>query len=155
MMPSARASCDDAVSTGILDSDGDGITGHGDDGVVSPPASNARRGGGSDGGVDDAAGNDRNDNVVVEVDDEDADDISDNGAAVAEATADSATDAKAGRMEVIDVDDEDEDEDEDKVVDDVDARDDDGNDGGIGVHGVPGCGCPPATKTGGSAIPRR
>ena len=130
---SDRYDVDDAISTGILDSDGDGITGHGDDGVVLPPASNARRGGGSDGGVDDAAGNDRNDNVVVEVDDEDANDISNNGAAVAEATADAATDAKAGRMEVIDVDDEDEDEDEDEVVDDVNAGDDDGNDGGIGV----------------------
>ena len=50
---------------------------------------------------------------MVEVDDEDADDIRDNGAAVVEATADAATDAKGGGMEVIDVDDEDKDEDED------------------------------------------
>ena len=107
-----RNNVDDAVSTGILDSDGDGITGHGDNGVVPPPH-RTRGGGGSDGGVDDAAGNDRSDNVVVEVDDEDADDISDNGAAVAEATADAATDAKAGGMELIDVDDKDEDYDED------------------------------------------
>jgi len=111
---------------------------------------------------------------------------------VAEATADTATDAKGGGMEVIDVDDEDEEEDEeeDEVVDDVDAGDDDRNDGGIGVPvggatgpaaDVGGCttkeggggglppyrppepqpgtpwpapsgGCPPATKTGGSAI---
>ena len=42
-----RDEVDDAVSAGILDSDGDGITGHGDDGVVPPPASNARRGGGA------------------------------------------------------------------------------------------------------------
>jgi hypothetical protein len=105
----------------------------------SPPPSNARRGGGSDGGVDNAAGNDRNDNAVVEVDNKDADDIHDNGAAVAEATADAAPDAKGGGMEVINVDDEDDDEDEDKVVGDVDAGDDGGNDGGIGVP-TPNCG---------------
>ncbi len=46
---------------------------------------------------------------MFKVDDEDADNIRDNGAAVAEA----APDAKGGGMEVIEVDDEDEDEDED------------------------------------------
>ena len=32
-----RDDVDDVVSAGILDSDGDGITGHGDNGVVPPP----------------------------------------------------------------------------------------------------------------------
>ena len=46
---------------------------------------------------------------MVEVDEEDADDIRDNGAAVGEATADATTDAKGGGMEVIDEDDKEED----------------------------------------------
>ena len=40
-----RDNVDDAISASILDSDGDGITGHGDDGVFPSLASNARRGG--------------------------------------------------------------------------------------------------------------
>ncbi len=52
---------------------------------------------------------DENDSAVVEVDEEDADDIRDNGAAVGEATADATTDAKGGGMEVIDEDDKEED----------------------------------------------
>jgi len=72
-----RDDVDDVVSAGILESNGDGITGHGDDGVV-PPRIEREEGGGSDGGVDDAAGNDGNDNAVVKVDDKDADDIRDN-----------------------------------------------------------------------------
>ena len=76
---------------------------------------------------------DGNDNAVVKVDDEDADDIRDNGAAVGEAMPDAATDAKGGGMKVIDEDDKEEDEDEDEVVDDVDA----GNDGSIHRHADP------------------
>jgi hypothetical protein len=60
-----RDNVDDAISASILDSDGDGITGHGDDGVVPSLASNARRGGGSNGGVNDATGNDGNDNTTM------------------------------------------------------------------------------------------
>ena len=117
MMPSARASW---IAMAMA-SPATGTT-------ESSPSPHRMRGGG--GG---AAGNDGNDNTVVEVDDEDANNICDNGAAVAEATANAAPDAKGGGMEVINMDDEDKDEDKDEVVDDVNAGDDGGNDGCIGV----------------------
>ena len=41
-----RDDVDDVVSAGILDSDGDGITGHGDDGVI--PLPHRTRGGGGE-----------------------------------------------------------------------------------------------------------
>ncbi len=74
------------------------ISGHGEDSIV-PPASNARRGMDSD-DVDDAACDGiENDNRVVEVDDENADDIRNDGVAGA------TPDAKGEAVEVIDVDD--------------------------------------------------